>query len=72
MEGRRKFRLLKWMAIIMWLILLIGLFLPTKFILDTIDGDLPTFEDLENPEYDEASIVYDIKGTPFGKYYVEK
>ena len=71
MEGRRKYRLLKWLAIILWVLLLIGLILPTKFILDTINGDLPTFEDLENPEYDEASIIYDIKGTPFGKYYVE-
>lgn len=32
---------------------------------------IPTFEQLENPEYDEASIIYDEKGRPFGKYYVE-
>ena len=71
MEGQRKYRLFKWIAVILWLLLIIGLILPTKFILDTIDGDLPTFEDLEDPEYDVASIVYDVKGTPFGKYYVE-
>ena len=70
MEGQRKYRLFKWIAVILWLLLIIGLILPTKFILDTIDGDLPTFEDLEDPEYDVASIVYDVKGTPFGKYYV--
>ena len=45
--------------------------MPIRFIFTTLDGDLPTFTDLENPEYDEASIIYDIKGTPFGKYYVE-
>ncbi len=32
---------------------------------------LPTFEQLENPQYDEASVIYDDKGRPFGKYYVE-
>ncbi len=71
MEGQRKYKILKWLALLLWLLLLIGLIVPTKFILNTLDGDLPTFEDLENPEYDEASIIYDVKGTPFGKYYVE-
>ena len=32
---------------------------------------MPSFEELENPEYDEASIVYDVNGESFGKYYVE-
>jgi len=71
MEGQRKYRILRWLALLLWLLLLIGLIVPTKFILNTLNGDLPTFEDLEDPEYDEASIIYDIKGTPFGKYYVE-
>ena len=34
-------------------------------------GDLPTFEQLENPQYDEASIIYDAKNRSFGKYYIE-
>ena len=33
--------------------------------------DLPSFADLENPEYDQASIIYDDNGTSFGKYYIE-
>lgn len=33
--------------------------------------DLPTFEDLENPQYNEASVIYDAKARSFGKYYVE-
>ncbi|MBK8828372.1 MAG: hypothetical protein IPO26_17185 [Saprospiraceae bacterium] len=33
--------------------------------------DLPSFEDLENPKYDLASVIYDAKGTPFGRYYIE-
>jgi len=33
--------------------------------------DIPSFADLENPQYDLASVIYDINGMPFGKYYVE-
>lgn len=32
---------------------------------------LPTFDQLENPRANEASIIYDIHGQPFGRYYVE-
>ncbi|MBK8670575.1 MAG: transglycosylase domain-containing protein [Saprospiraceae bacterium] len=31
----------------------------------------PVFQDLENPKYDLASVIYDVKGTPFGRYYIE-
>ena len=34
-------------------------------------GDLPTFEQLENPKYDLASVIYDANKVPIGKYYVE-
>jgi len=34
-------------------------------------SDLPSFEDLENPNYDLASVIYDVKGKPFGRYYIE-
>ncbi len=34
-------------------------------------GDMPTFEQLENPQYDLASIIYDAKNRSFGKYYIE-
>jgi penicillin-binding protein 1A len=34
-------------------------------------GDLPTFEDLENPDYDLASVIFDRNGEAFGKYYIE-
>ena len=32
---------------------------------------IPTFDELENPKYDQASIIYDTNGQQFGKYYVE-
>ena len=56
-EGPRKYKTLRWLALLLWLGLIIGLIVPARFILKTLDGDLPTFEDLENPEYDEASIM---------------
>ena len=34
-------------------------------------SDLPSFEDLENPKYDLATVIYDVDGIPFGRYYVE-
>ena len=33
--------------------------------------NLPTFEQLENPKYKLASLVFDAKGREFGKYYIE-
>ncbi len=34
-------------------------------------GELPSFEELENPKSNLASIVYSIEGKELGKYYVE-
>ncbi len=34
-------------------------------------SDLPGFDDLENPKYDLASVIYDAKGQPYGRYYIE-
>lgn len=58
-------------VLLMW-IGAIGLVLGIFFFFFTLsNGDLPTFEDLENPEYNEASIIYDTNGDIYGKYYVE-
>jgi penicillin-binding protein 1A len=34
-------------------------------------SDLPSFDQLENPEYDLATEIFDAKGQPFGRYYIE-
>ena len=34
-------------------------------------GDLPTFEQLENPKYKLASLIYDCKAREIGKYFIE-
>ncbi|MFZ1558638.1 MAG: transglycosylase domain-containing protein, partial [Saprospiraceae bacterium] len=56
-----------------WLRILAGsfvAFLMVIFIAISF-SDLPTFDELENPKYDLASIIYDAKGVPFGRYYIE-
>ncbi len=55
----------------LWLAVLFGVIGSCLFFFFLSRSDLPTFEDLENPKYDLASIVYDSKGVPFGKYYIE-
>ncbi len=66
-----KSRILKIVSLLLWIGAIagvIGAFLLFNYI---SKQDIPSFEDLENPEYDQASIIYDDNGTSFGKYYVE-
>lgn len=50
-------------------------FLATAFIFTVFfrlsESKLPTFEQLENPKNNLASVVYDANNIPFGRYYVE-
>ncbi len=46
-------------------IVLIGVIFTTGF------SGMPEFQELENPRYDLASVIYDVKGVPFGRYYIE-
>lgn len=41
------------------------------FIVVIATFDIPSFEELENPQYHFASTIYDVKGREFGRYYVE-
>ena len=34
-------------------------------------SNLPSFDELENPKYNLATVIYDTHGTPLGKYYLE-
>ncbi len=70
-EPKKKRKWLKWLVYGLWLAVLLGLIFSFFTFFTLANGDLPSFEDLENPKYDLASIVYDAKGVPFGKYYVE-
>lgn len=66
-----KGRILRIVSLLLWIgaiVGVIGAFLLFNYI---SKQDLPSFADLENPEYDQASIIYDDNGTSFGKYYIE-
>lgn len=67
----RKPRVYKWILWVLWAVILISVLSVFLLFYNLSKGDLPSFEDLENPEYDVASIVYDANGKAFGKYYVE-
>lgn len=59
-----------------WLKWLWGLFLAAMLIMVLVIFafsfmDLPSFKDLENPDIDYSTIVYDRNGEDFGRYYVE-
>ena len=62
---------LKWIARLLWAGTILSLLAGVIIITTVAYGDLPGFEDLENPKYDLASTIYDINGEEFGKYYIE-
>ena len=70
-DNSKERRSLKIIAYVLWG-LAIGGVLTAGIIFYTFSkGELPSFEQLENPQYDLASIVYSDDLTPFGKYYIE-
>lgn len=57
--------------ILLWGIILGVLLLINVIFTVLLFSDLPGFDQLENPKYDLASVIYDVHGTPFGRYFVE-
>ncbi len=70
-EDRPKRRRWKWILIALWVMTLSFFLGFLFFMLSLSNDDIPTFQELENPTYDLASVVYDENGTSFGKYYIE-
>ncbi len=62
---------LKWIARSLWSVTIASIITGIIIITAVALGDLPGFEDLENPKYDLASTIYDINQKQFGKYYIE-
>ncbi len=54
-----------------WTFLVVGFLTFLILFIVLSFSDLPTFSELENPEYDQASIIFDDQGVAFGKYYIE-
>jgi penicillin-binding protein 1A len=70
-DQKKSYRFLKWTAILLWIILFLGIITVLRFIIITANDDIPSFEELEKPQYNQASVIYDANGVSFGKYYIE-
>ncbi len=55
----------------LWILFGLGILVTILIFFLLLFDNLPTFEQLENPEIHQASIVYSRKEIPFGKYFVE-
>jgi len=58
-EEKKERKLFKWIAYFLWFSFFAGIIFSAITFTVIARGDLPTFEDLENPKYDLASLVYD-------------
>jgi penicillin-binding protein 1A len=66
------FIILKWTAIVfLWLGVLVPLVGTYVMLNISDDGNLPSFEELENPQSNLASRVFSADGVELGKYYKE-
>lgn len=70
-KSTRNQKWLKTATYTMWSLAVVLVLSILFLFLSISKGDLPTFEQLENPEYDLASVIYDANKVPFGKYFVE-
>jgi len=62
---------LKWLARILWVGAISGVIAGALILWSVSRSDLPGFEELENPQYDLASVIYDAQEVAYGKYYIE-
>ena len=62
---------IKWVARLLWAGAIMGVLMSIIVIVIVSQSDLPSFEELENPKYDLASVIYDSNEVPYGKYYIE-
>lgn len=70
-DWNKKRKLLRPIVILLWILGIIGFAAAAFALWSANESDLPSFEDLENPKYDLASLIYDHNGEVFGKYYIE-
>ncbi len=70
-EKPKKSRFRRWFILSLWLGVLLAMLVAILVLSSVLRGDMPSFTELENPQYDLASVVFDSKDRPFGKYYIE-
>jgi penicillin-binding protein 1A len=66
--GTNRWKLWLWLIVFSPLIMLLLVFGLASL---GVFGPLPTFEELENPKSNQATVVYSIEGKELGKYYIE-
>ena len=62
---------LKWFSRFLWVGAISGVIAGALILWSVSRSDLPGFDELENPQYDLASVIYDARGISYGKYYIE-
>lgn len=70
-DWNKRRKLLRPLILLLWILMILGFLTIAIILWNAARGDLPSFQDLENPEYDLASLVIDANGDTFGKYYIE-
>ncbi len=58
-------------VIFLWGAAFLALIGIVTFFLMLANSDLPDFKELENPEFELASVIYDNKGLEFGRFYTQ-
>ncbi len=61
----------KRLVILMWILTILGILGVVGLFMTLSNGDLPSFEDLENPKNNLATEVYASNGEVLGRFYVE-
>lgn len=61
----------KWLSRCLWTAAITSVLASIIIFTVVSFSDLPGFEELENPQYDLASLIYDTQGEIYGKYYIE-
>ncbi len=56
---------------LLWILTILGIIGVIVLFWMLSNSNLPSFEELENPKYDQASQVLAVDGTTLGRYYVE-
>jgi len=56
---------------ILWVLVFTSVFFTFLLFVLIAKSDLPTFDELENPDIDLASVILDAKNREIGKYYIE-
>ena len=60
----------RWIQL-MWLLAVVVVGSVTCFFVILAGSDLPDFQQLENPDFEKASRIYDNQGVEFGRYYTQ-